>query len=149
MHEDIKERLAALHDGEIGPAESAQLRAHLNACPECRASYQHWQSLARVFLRAPSLPQHYNTEAFVCKVLARLTPEESARPEASWPWASWRWLVPAMSFAVAVSAVLIAWPDSRLAPPEDVTLLAGGAALSQPVAAPTTDDLLAMVMEKK
>ena len=106
-----------------------------------------WARIAAAFLRAPARPSSLETEAFVSKVMARLE-----RPvPAGIPWfeTAWRWLVPAMSFALAISAFLIARPDPRFTPPEDVALLADGSGLAPQAAAPTTDDLVAMVMEKE
>ena len=85
----------------------------------------------------PPTPQQ--TEAFIHRVLSRL-PEET-------PWyaASLRWLVPALSFAMAASLLLIAWPRSERLSPLEETVQAGW---SQPTIA-TADDLLALLMEEK
>ena len=103
-----------------------------------------WARITAAFLRAPARPTSLETEAFVSKVMSRLEQPEPA------PWfaAGLRWLVPAMSFALAASALLIARPNASLAGPEDMVLLAGASALSHQAAAPSTDDLVAIVMER-
>ncbi|MCX5796696.1 MAG: hypothetical protein NTY77_14475 [Elusimicrobia bacterium] len=104
-----------------------------------------WPRLAAAFLRAPARPSSLETEAFVSKVMARLE-----RPaEAPWFSAGLRWLVPAMSVALAASALLIARPDQRFTPPEDVVLLAAGSRAAPQAVPPTTDELVAMVMERE
>ena len=103
-----------------------------------------WTRVVAAFLRIPTRPSSLETEAFVSKVMARLE-----RPaEAPWSSAGLRWLVPAVSFALAVSALLITRPDPMLTPPEDIALLADGAGVSPQASSPTTDDLVAMVMER-
>lgn len=104
-----------------------------------------WPRIAAAFLRAPARPTSLETDAFVHQVMARL--EQPAKV----PWfsAGLRWLVPAVSFALAVSGLLIARPDPRFTPPEDVVLLAEGSGVKPQAGAPSTDDLVAMVMERE
>lgn len=106
-----------------------------------------WARIAASFLRAPARPSSFETEAFVSKVMARL--ERPAPAGTPWFEAGLRWLVPAMSFALAASALLITRPDPRFTPPEDVALLAEGFELTPQAGNPTTDDLVAMVMERE
>ena len=106
-----------------------------------------WARIAAAFLRAPARPSSLETEAFVSKVMSRL--ERPVPAEAPWFAAGLRWLVPAASFALVASALFIARPDLGSAPPEDVALLAGSAGMTPQAAAPTTDDLVAMVMERE
>ena len=37
-HEEIKEALSGYFDGQLGPAETAEISAHVAACAECRAA---------------------------------------------------------------------------------------------------------------
>ena len=106
-----------------------------------------WARIAAAFLRPPSRPSSHETEAFVLRFMSRV---ECPKPvEAPWFSTGLRWLVPAMSVALAASSLLITRPDPMLTPPEDVALLADGSGVSPQAAATTTDDLLAMVMENK
>ncbi len=50
--EEYREALSALLDGELPAEESAALRAHIAACPECRAVYEAYAALHDA-LRAP------------------------------------------------------------------------------------------------
>jgi hypothetical protein len=110
-----------------------------------------WSRIAAAFLRAPSRPSAYETEAFVSRFMGRL--EQPAAPPAASepPWfaAGLRWLVPVMSVALAASALLITRPDPIFTPPDDLALLADASGVSAQAAEPTTDDLVAMVMEKE
>ncbi len=105
-----------------------------------------WTRVVAAFLRIPTRPSSLETEAFVSKVMARL--ERPAPAETPWFATGLRWLVPTVSFALAVSALLITRPDPMLTPPEDIALLADGAGVSPQASSPTTDDLVAMVMER-
>jgi hypothetical protein len=106
-----------------------------------------WARITAVFLRSPAPPSAYETEAFVRRFMGRL---EQPQPLAA-PWfhSALRWLIPAMSVALAASALLIARPDPMFTPPEDVALLADGTAPAPQATEPTTDDLVAMAMEKR
>lgn len=105
-----------------------------------------WERIAATFLRAPLQPSTHETDAFVRRFMSRL---ESLEPvEAPWFRIGLRWLVPAVSVALAASALLITRPDPMYTPAEDVAMLADGSGISQQTA-PTTDDLVAMVMEKQ
>ncbi len=98
-----------------------------------------WEKLAQVFLRQAPPPTPVETEAFVCRVMARLKPRTS-------PWAALRWLTPALGFALAMSAALILRPAPSSLVPDDEGGLSS--ILSQPNA-PTTDALLALALEKR
>lgn len=37
-HEEIKDNLSAYFDGQLGPAETVEISAHVSACPGCRAA---------------------------------------------------------------------------------------------------------------
>ncbi len=37
-HEEIKEELSSYFDGQLGPAKTVEISAHVSACPECRAA---------------------------------------------------------------------------------------------------------------
>lgn len=36
-HEEIKEALSDYYDGQLGPAKTVEISAHVATCPECRA----------------------------------------------------------------------------------------------------------------
>lgn len=37
-HEEIKEALSGYFDGQLGPAKTGEISAHVATCPECRAA---------------------------------------------------------------------------------------------------------------
>jgi len=119
-----------------------------------QAENPEWARIAAVFLAQPARPTATETEAFVAKFMDRIRPEQSPVPEAvaPWPWALWRWATPAMGFALATSLALLLQPGSEPGDPAEL-LLTGGEAGSQVQEAsqlrePTTDDMLALAMEK-
>lgn len=52
------ERISALLDGELSPADTAELRAHMAGCPECRAMYQAFAALGTAVTAEEPLPEH-------------------------------------------------------------------------------------------
>ena len=104
---------------------------------------QDWERIRAAFLRAPARPSRQETEAFVCRVMGRLQDEPPR------VWTALRWLVPAMSFALAFSAFLIARPDPSAIPPDDVALLASGSGLTPQAAPPSTAELAAVDTENE
>ena len=150
-HEELKDKLHALHDGEISPGERAELLAHLSVCSSCRLEHERWERIAGAFLRAAPPPAQSETEIFVGRVMARIhaeLPEETAAP---WSWAGMRWMAPALGFALAMAFLLAMWPGPELIAPEDAALLTEGEAggwaswVSQS-SPPTADDMLAVAM---
>ena len=49
---DVRDRLVALHDGELAPAEAELVHAHLQRCPDCAELSV---SLASLDVRAPAI----------------------------------------------------------------------------------------------
>jgi hypothetical protein len=94
---------------------------------------QNWRRIAHAFLRPPARPSAVETEAFVSRVMGRLEPAE-----APWSAAGLRWLVPAMSFALALSVFFVLRPAADYSEPADALLLA----------APSPDNLLALNLEE-
>jgi len=109
-HDSSRERLHDYRDGELTSGEAASLCAHLAACAECRGELARWERFSRA-LRAPepSAP-----ESFLARVLARLPAEDPPQP----------WLVPALAFALAALALILAWPGGPSLPPAESLLLA-------------------------
>lgn len=62
-----------------------------------------WEKLSRIFLQPTQPPSAAQTEAFVCRVMARLEPQTPVGN-------ALRWLTPALGFALAVSMVLALRP---------------------------------------
>lgn len=108
-----------------------------------------WTRIAAAFLRPPAEPSAVETEAFVSRVMGRLEP-------AGAPWfaAGLRWLVPAESLALALSAFFILSQAADYSEPAEGLLLMKGetsvlARLAAMQARPSTDDLLALTLEDR
>jgi anti-sigma factor RsiW len=71
-HEELKENVFLLHDGELPAAERPATEAHLRGCAECRAALEEWKAAARALFPAPDVRP---SEAFVARVMARLEDE--------------------------------------------------------------------------
>ena len=98
------ELLSGYLDGELSPAEKADVRAHLDGCAECAAELESLAVLKRTAAAAPR-------RALPPELLARLTADAS-RPTWSERLAAWaparRLLLPAGA-AAAVAAGLLLW----------------------------------------
>jgi len=118
------------------------------------AKNQEWARIASVFLAQPARPSTAETEAFVAKFMDRIRPEQAPVPEAvsPWPWALWRWAAPAVGFALATSLALLLQPGAEAGDPAELLLTGGEAGIQVQEASqlrePTTDDMLALAMEK-
>lgn len=73
-HESMKDRVFALHDGELPPADRAETERHLAACAECRSELDAWKRAAPALF--PSLREE-PPASFADRVMERLEP--------SWP----------------------------------------------------------------
>jgi hypothetical protein len=111
-----------------------------------------WARITAAFLRAPARPTSLETAAFASKVMARL--EQPAPAKASWLSVGLRWLVPATSFALALSFFLILRPGTDYSEPAEAFLLmkGEGSGLARLIAqqdSPTSADLLDLVMGER
>ena len=96
----VERLLLALPDGELAPPEAAELQAHLDACPRCRAEAE---SLLRFrdLLRAEPLPDVRLPSG--AELLNRLQHRQRRRT----PWSVFRpaWLAPAVALGLAALTV--------------------------------------------
>lgn len=96
-HEEIKEALSELRDGELAEPAKAEILAHLRDCADCAAAYRGLSLLGDLF-RVPERAAARNTERFVAMVAARSRPPLAASADRS---RLSRWLIPALSAGVA------------------------------------------------
>lgn len=94
--QDMLELLSASLDGELTEAEQAQLNAHLDTCPSCRALYQELSGLHAAWDLETEVPAE-----LAARILGSLPPQPSGRVVY---WRRWG----AMAAAV-VLIVLAAW----------------------------------------
>lgn len=123
-HEQLRDALSALHDGELGAEDRKEILAHLERCSDCREAHQRWQRISGTFFRAPQKPSRAETEFFVQKAMERLESEES-RTSAGWRrWVEDRLMLPVLGLGLALVllSILIMRPES-VAPPDALLLV--------------------------
>ncbi|MBI2387477.1 MAG: zf-HC2 domain-containing protein [Elusimicrobia bacterium] len=113
-HEKIRESLSEWLDGELDPAASAAVAAHLDACSACRTEAGRLRRLGAALFEAPVPADPRANEAFVARVMARV--EADSVPV--WERFAARVLAPALGLALAGLVFAIAMPD----PDEDAPL---------------------------
>jgi anti-sigma factor RsiW len=108
-HEKIQERLSEWLDGELDASASAEVSAHLDACPSCRGESERLRRLGPALFKASAPPDPRSTEAFVARVMSRVE-AESVSP---WERFAARVLAPALGLALAalVFAIVMPGPD--------------------------------------
>lgn len=72
-HDEFKDKVLMLHDGELPAGERPEVERHLASCAECRAALDGWKAAARTFFRKPAAEP---SEAFVAAVMARIDTEK-------------------------------------------------------------------------
>jgi len=120
--EEYQEQISLLQRGELDPAVAGALRAHLDACPRCRAAFDAEEHLTALLARAT---RHAAPGGLRERVAAALRAEAAEQP--SRPWAAWLWrpLVPAAvgaAVALLVAVPLTWWLVGR--PPAPFVVLA-------------------------
>ena len=144
-HDAMKDKLFALHDGELTGAARREVEAHLDGCTECRAIYERWTRTSRALFR---VAEPRASEAFVDRVLDRIAGSEPRHWTAPWV-VDLRWLVPAVGLAVLL--VLVSGPkEPRVS--VDALLLedgreGGSAQLMLAQDTPSSEEVLGFVME--
>ena len=119
--EKASEKLAALHYGELGPAEAGEVRVHLAGCPVCSAELASlektdgllgaWDALGGAAM--PSAPETAQA------VLAALRASSQA---SAFPWR--RWIAAGMAGAVLGFAGSMLVPRTQRAPATAETAIA-------------------------
>ena len=105
-HAYYEELIMAAVDGEITPEEEAELRAHTDECPRCRAF---WEAMAAVNgAAAKDLPPA--PEGFARDVMAAVRSRAPKKKKAQILAAPWR------ALSLAAVAALVLWVGARLAP---------------------------------
>jgi anti-sigma factor RsiW len=145
-HDQIKEKILLLRDGEIPEAEKALLEKHLLACSDCSALQVDLDVLGGAFSAEP-LPEP--SEDFVRAVMADIREEESSRNDygVELPF---RWWAPAFAAGLAAVVTLIAAPEMRAAVTVETLLTVGaGIPLDETVDAEETEvpEILAVSAE--
>ena len=74
---DVDRVIGAYTGDELGPAEAAEVRAHLDACPACRQRVTAQQSLGRLIRRTPyyTAPDRLRVAVATARRPARVSPQ--------------------------------------------------------------------------
>ena len=77
---DVDRVIGAYTGDELGPAEAAEVRAHLDVCPACRRRVTAQQSLGRLIRRTPyyTAPDRLRVAVATAKRPARVSPQRLA-----------------------------------------------------------------------
>ncbi len=96
-HEQIHERLGEWLDGELDGSASAAASRHIDSCAACKSEVFRLRRLGEALFAAPAAADPRSTEAFVARVMARV----SADTVSSWEKFAARFLAPAFGLALA------------------------------------------------
>lgn len=80
-HEQVRKNLAARAAGVLSPAEQAELRAHLAACPECAREERVWHRLLEAMER---IPETLPTPARLARIKAMAVARREELLERRW-----------------------------------------------------------------
>jgi len=154
-HEEIREQLWTLYDGQLTREEKAPLEAHLRDCDGCRLMLSEWESASKALFPTPEWPSA-DGEIFVQKVMARV----QALPELQ-AVSGWKGFLP-WTAPVLGSAALAAWvfffvlpgtpgltPGTTLEEffPSDPAALASPA-LAEPAAASSAEEFVQVLVKE-
>src|SRR4051812_13518881 len=104
-HEEWKEKISSLLDGELPADEGAAVENHRRECAECDALARNWGNISRAFFTAPV---ERSSEEFVQSVMARI-PQSSrdavggGLPAVQAGWKRWAWAAAAAAGMLAMS----------------------------------------------
>ena len=102
-HEEASRLLHPYDDGELDPAKTLELEAHLAGDPAARAACERLREMSAA-IRGKA--EYYSAPDALA---ARLRASVPAVPDASPSWAGWRgWLKPAAAFAAAAAITWVA-----------------------------------------
>lgn len=144
-HEELKESVFALHDGELADAEHRETESHLEGCAECRLTLENWKKIS-VALFHEEAPV---SEAFVQRVMEAIPPSAvGRRPSAI----SLRWLAPAFGMAILALILIFAKPAAEPVSAEALLLADGREGAVTELAflpeSPGKDEILGYVLEE-
>lgn len=113
-HNQLKDLILSLTDGELDPENQRVARRHLESCEECRHEMDDWKKLSGVLFR--KIPIQKNPY-FTQKVLRAI--KEEPLPSRERPL--WNWLVPSLGFGVAAVLLFTSFlPPSELVSADDI-----------------------------
>ncbi len=117
-HDQMKERMSDLYDGELSGDDRREAEAHLASCGECRAFYANLGSLTAGLSARPAPEEG---EAFTRRVMARI-PAVAVQKTSGARIVPVQWFAPLVG--IAAMALLAIIPAQRTVSAEEI--LTGG-----------------------
>lgn len=100
--EKCSELLIEYIDGELSPGETAFVRAHIEACPECLGEYEDYTEIRRVVMETAAVPELSPETVTALARAAKKSVSKDRKP--FWKRIAFSpFLVPALSSAIALS----------------------------------------------
>lgn len=145
VHPLSDELLLRAIDGELPPGQSAEVRLHLEACPECRARFRTVQAVSAALAQySDTVPEP--AEAFNARAALVAALREKELPETMLSRsAGWLRMVPALAALVLVTTAVLMWkqPGRRIVSPQPSTVQkASDRAVNPFIALPYSDENL-------
>lgn len=115
MTHRVERQLSAYLDRELAPAEMAEVRQHLEACPACRDDLEALRRVKETLARLPVPEAPAGLEKAILARADAVRPAARPRlPAARVRWAGWPWPRPALVLAALVLVlVLVGLPAVR------------------------------------
>jgi anti-sigma factor RsiW len=139
-HDQLKNNITALIDGELPEGIRQKTEAHLAGCHECQAEVQLWKSISHHLFQAE---EKFNSGLFTQKVMTKIEnlnqSENNHRPLESIT----RWFFPAFASAALAGFVFV----MTYTPMESPMIGTDDLLSTQPTETMTSDQILSYVME--
>jgi anti-sigma factor RsiW len=120
IHPLSDELLLRTVDGELPPGEAAEVRKHLQACPECLARFRSVQDVSAALAQySDTVPEPADAVNSRAALLAALREKEIREPMPARS-AGWLRMVPALAALVLVTTAVLMWkqPGRRIVSPQ-------------------------------
>ena len=114
-HDEVLRQLAAFHDGELNPADTSKIRAHLEDCASCRHQINDFKALDSALLQL-EYPEPADSGIYL-RALAQIRSQNPAEVAVAYRprWIGWTAAAAAVVLMVITTGVL--WQQNK---PEQV-----------------------------
>lgn len=97
MPDQMRNKIGAYLDGELGQRAQREMQAHLESCADCRAELEELRRLSQLLKEGP-LPSFTPAHTFKAQIMLQLPPQaEAAQPRTK--GRLWTWLAPVTALA--------------------------------------------------
>ncbi|MDE1976932.1 MAG: zf-HC2 domain-containing protein [Elusimicrobia bacterium] len=124
-HENFRELIDEMRDGDLPDQLKKEFAAHLSACDACRRDYERRLSLVRRLFRPAEAPSAAQVEAFTRAVMEKIPGQADAAAPRMGAWRNLWWIVPSLGFALAALILALRRGAPALMVPLDSQLLIG------------------------